>query len=84
MTQALKANEPVVILEELDFLFKRSELAEIHSLWNEGFSIADIAKRLKRDKNELFLAVFHLSMSNNSKKDNNIKIKMSQVIGGLS
>ncbi|WP_078577342.1 helix-turn-helix domain-containing protein [Salipaludibacillus agaradhaerens] len=84
MTQALKANEPVVILEELDFLFKRSELAEIHSLWNEGFSITDIAKRLKRDKNELFLAVFHLSMSNNSKKDNNIKIKMSQVIGGLS
>jgi hypothetical protein len=46
MTQALKANEPVVILEELDFLFKRSELARIHSLWNEGFSIADIAKKI--------------------------------------
>ncbi len=51
----------VIVLEELDFVFDRPELSEIAEIWNNGFSVKTIAKKFKRDPDEILLALIHLA-----------------------
>ncbi|WP_078597133.1 hypothetical protein [Evansella clarkii] len=77
-------NEPgesVIILDRFDLLFSRSELAEIKRLWMQGVSLPIIAKKLKRDENEVFLALFHLTFYNDGRKGEGIAIRISQIKG---
>ncbi|MCR6096893.1 hypothetical protein HXA33_10025 [Salipaludibacillus agaradhaerens] len=76
-----KKGETTIILENLDFAFSRSELAQINTLWLNEYKLRDIAKKIDRDENETFLALFHLSLKNDNRKTGNIKLKFSQIIG---
>lgn len=77
-------DETVIILEDFELRYTKAELAHIKDLWLEGLSVPQIAETLNRDENELFLAVFHLSLKNDSrktKKNDNIKMTVSQING---
>lgn len=71
----------VLILDQFDFVFSKDELRTIKELWLEGIDLPEIAKQIKRDKNETFLALFHLSFANRKNGKNNIYIKISQLRG---
>lgn len=51
---------PVVILEEINFIFRENELNKITQLHNEGLSITEITKEVGRDEYEILLALVHL------------------------
>jgi len=53
------AEKYVTLLEDLEFYFPAWQLKEITELWNDGIHIMDLAKRYKRDVDEVFLALFH-------------------------
>ena len=53
------ADKYVTLLEDLEFYFPVWQLNEITELWNDGIHIMDLAKRYKRDVDEVFLALFH-------------------------
>ncbi|SES03013.1 hypothetical protein [Salipaludibacillus aurantiacus] len=74
--------ETVVILEELDFTFTRSELAEIKRLWKKGVTLQEMTRKLYRNENELFLAVFHLTFQNRKNGTDGIALNLSQILGG--
>jgi hypothetical protein len=51
----------VVVLEELDFVWDEPELDEIVQMWNEKVSVFEMGERLKRDPDEVLLAIIHLA-----------------------
>jgi hypothetical protein len=58
----------VIVLENLNFIFDESELNEINELWDKDSSLTDIAEYFKRDPDEIFLALFHLSREKKIKR----------------
>ncbi|QKS71680.1 hypothetical protein FLK61_34210 [Paenalkalicoccus suaedae] len=70
-----------LLFDGMDLAFSVSELAEIRQLWVEGYTTIQIAKRLNRDKNEVFLAVFHLSFKNRKDRKDNIVMRVPQLRG---
>lgn len=56
-----RADGYVILLEDLEFAFPKHELNELCNDWNTGTDIELLAKRYKRDVDEVFLALFHLA-----------------------
>ncbi|RDW17610.1 hypothetical protein CWR48_13925 [Oceanobacillus arenosus] len=46
-------------LEELELAFPNEQLEEITERYNNGAHVAQIAHEIKRDPDEVFLALFH-------------------------
>lgn len=51
----------VIVLDGLDFLWDSEELREVALMWKKGFSIYYMSEYLKRDPDEILLALMHLS-----------------------
>ena len=51
-----------IALEELDFSWRESEIADVVTMWTEGYHIADIAKKLSRKSEEVFVMLMDLAM----------------------
>lgn len=49
----------VIVLEELNFIFREKELTQITTMNNVGYSIFDISVEMKRDEYEIMLALMH-------------------------
>jgi len=58
----------VIVLEDLDFLWKQKDLIHIAEMWKEGDSVLSIAKHFKRDPDEVVLALLHLAKEKKIKK----------------
>lgn len=58
----------VIILENLDFEWELKDIDKVINLWNEGKSLMDISKEVKRNTNETFLLLMHLSIKGTIKK----------------
>lgn len=71
----------VFILDDFDLTFSESELAEIRRLWVDGHTTIQIANGINRNENEVFLAVFHLSMKNRHNRKDNIVMRVPQLRG---
>ena len=50
----------VIILDDLEFAFRKDQLDEIADLHNDGVRLSDISKITKRDEYEVMLAIIHL------------------------
>lgn len=58
----------VLVLEDLDFLWEEADLDEMASCWKRGMSVKSIAKRFKRDPDEILLALIHLARKDKIKQ----------------
>jgi len=61
----------VIVLEDLDFVWDEEELDDIAFCWNEDMSVRTIAKRFKRDPDEILLAIIHLARDERIKQREN-------------
>ncbi|KJS77739.1 MAG: hypothetical protein JL56_02865 [Desulfotomaculum sp. BICA1-6] len=50
----------VVILENLDFAWKPSDMTRAAEMWQEGMPVPDMARELKRHDDEVLLLIVHL------------------------
>lgn len=66
----------VIVLEDLDFLWDRSELREIVQMWQKNFSLHYMAEYLEREPDEIFLALLHLS------RNKRIEARKGGILGG--
>lgn len=74
--------ETVIILDHLDFCFSRSELKDIRKSWFQGMTVPEISKKIGRDVNEIFLALFDMTFDNRKNGRNNIILPLDQIRGG--
>lgn len=51
----------VKILDDVELLFSHEMLEKILLLHNTGYKIEELSEYMKRDPDEIFLALFHLS-----------------------
>lgn len=51
----------VIVLEDLDFVWRESEVNEAAEMWKMGIPIDLIAKNFGRDIDEVALLIMHLS-----------------------
>ncbi len=65
----------IIALEDLDFSWFPKEVAFIQKMWEQGLHIADIAKAVKRDQDEVTLLIMHLA------RQGKIKLRKSGVLG---
>jgi len=57
-------NELVIVLEDLDFSWFPHEIEKVKRFWAFGWHIADIAKQVKRDQDEVAILIIHLARRN--------------------
>jgi len=65
----------IIILEDLDFSWFPQEISIVKKMWEQGLHIADIAKAVKRDQDEVTLLIMHLA------RQGKIKLRKSGVLG---
>lgn len=53
--------ELIVALDDLDFSWFPVEVNKVKKLWSFGWHIADIAKHMKRDPDEVAVLIMHLA-----------------------
>ena len=53
--------ELIIVLDDLDFSWLPAEVAKVKKLWDFGWHIADIAKQMRRDVDEVAILIMHLS-----------------------
>ena len=53
--------ELIIVLDDLDFSWLPAEVAKVKKLWDFGWHIADIAKTVKRNQDEVATLVMHLA-----------------------
>ncbi|WP_051681322.1 hypothetical protein [Virgibacillus alimentarius] len=63
-----KTGDYVYCLEDLELAFPVDQLKEITNMWNEGSEIEFIAKKYRRDMDEVFLALFHQARRRKTKR----------------
>jgi hypothetical protein len=51
----------VVVLEDCNFIWEKFELDRIVKMWREGMTIFYMGEALKRDPDEVLLAIIHLA-----------------------
>lgn len=51
----------VIVLEEANFIWDRSELNEMAEMWKNGVSIQKMGAYFERDPDEVLLAIIHLA-----------------------
>jgi len=61
-------SDNVFVLEDLELAFPRKQLSEITKRWNKGEELEDIAKSIERNPDEVFLALFHQSRYDRTKR----------------
>lgn len=49
----------VIVLEELNYIFRESDINVITNMNNTGYSVEEIASKLNRDEYEIMLALLH-------------------------
>lgn len=54
-------SELVIALDDLDFSWLPDEVKKVRKLWTFGWHIADIAKQMKRDQDEVAVLIMHLA-----------------------
>jgi len=57
----MQSSELTIILEDLDFSWFKHEISKVKELWALGEHIADIAKAVNRDQDEVALLITHLA-----------------------
>ncbi len=53
-----------IILDDLEFVFRKEQLEEIKDMHNDGMWVTDIARRIRRNEYEVLLAIVHLHIKN--------------------
>jgi hypothetical protein len=56
---AKKDTSRTIILESLDFSWKKQDIQTFREMWQDGVGIAGIASKLRRDPDEVVLLVMH-------------------------
>jgi len=54
---AVERRATYIALEELNFLWDEDDVLKFREMWEEGLSLPDIAKQLKRKKNEVAVLI---------------------------
>lgn len=54
--------EVIIVLEELNFVWKSEIVEEVKVMWGNGQPLASIAKAVKRSNNETFLLLMDLDI----------------------
>jgi len=54
-------SELIIALDDLDFSWFIDEIDKVKRLWKYGWHIADIAKQMRRDIDEVAILIMHLS-----------------------
>ncbi|MEK4973277.1 hypothetical protein NSQ89_13020 [Niallia sp. FSL R7-0648] len=70
-----RSDRRITVLEDCNFEFYESDLKEISKQFNDFRDIEPIAKWMKRDPDEIMLAVIHLAKSKKLKQVNRRKGK---------
>ena len=60
--------ELIVALDDLDFSWFPVEVNKVKKLWSLGWHIADIAKHMKRDPDEVAVLIMHLARQGRIKR----------------
>jgi hypothetical protein len=60
--------ELIIALEDLDLSWFQDEVDKVKKLWEFGWYIADIAKQIKRDQDEVAILIMHLARCGEIKK----------------
>ena len=63
-TNKLKENEVVIILQDMEFAWTKEDILKVKKMWNEDSSFNEIIKSIKREGDEVFLLLLHLSRNN--------------------
>jgi len=64
----MQSSELTIILEDLDFSWFKHEISKVKELWALGEHIADIAKAVNRDQDEVALLIMHLARNRKIRK----------------
>lgn len=67
----LKRKDLEIILEDLEFTWKKSDIELIKKMWESNCSLERMIKTIKRDGDEVFLLLLHLSRNKELKKRKN-------------
>lgn len=68
----------MIILEDVDFQWEKKDINKVIKLWNQNVNLAGISAAIKRDTDETFLLLLHLSRQKQIKaRDNGIFGKVS-------
>lgn len=65
----------IIILEDLDFSWFTKEIALVQKMWEQGLHIAELAKTVDRDQDEVALLIMHLA------RQGKIQLRKSGVFG---
>lgn len=66
----------IIALDDMDFSWFPAEVNKVKSLWDFGWHIADIAKTVKRNQDEVALLIMHLA------RKGKIQKRKGGVLGG--
>lgn len=56
-----------IVLDDIDYGFRHTELVEIRGYWNQGYNVASIADLMKRKQLEIHMALIDLALKNKIK-----------------
>lgn len=62
-TRKLDQAKHTIILEDVNFRWEDSTIKRVIRLWKCGVSLSEISRVVKRDADEVFLLLLHLSRS---------------------
>lgn len=66
-TNKLKEDEVIVILQDVEFAWNKEDISKVKQMWNENYSLKEIIEFIKREGDEVFLLLLHLSRKNQIK-----------------
>lgn len=61
----------MIILEDIDFQWNQKDINKVIKLWNQNANLNIISAAVKRDTDETFLLLLHLSRQRQIKKRDN-------------
>jgi hypothetical protein len=61
----------MIILEDVDFQWKQKDIDKVIKLWNQNINLRVISAAIKRDTDETFLLLLHLSRKRQIKRRDN-------------
>jgi hypothetical protein len=63
-----KSENIVIILDDVEFGWKKKDIENVIKMWRAGVSFSRICKQLERHDDEVFLLLLHLARNNSIKK----------------
>lgn len=64
----LNQEETEIILEDIEFIWKKKDIELVKKLWEKGVTFKRITEKLDRDPDEVFLLLLHLARKGSIKK----------------